>query len=175
LNEVEAKFRVDCGSLEGLRAKLETLGFKYKGLFEEVDSYYSHPCRDFMSSDEALRVRISGNLVTLTYKGPRVSSRFKERLEVNVRVEGDIIGLLEHLGFKHALSVRKLREYFEGEGATVAIDRVEGLGCFIEVEAREADVGVIDRVATSLGVQGSRVDETYVELLLKSGSSPPSF
>jgi len=43
------------------------------------------------------------------------------------------------------------------------------------VEAREADVGVIDRVATSLGVQGSRVDETYVELLLKSSSSPPSF
>ena len=78
--------------------------------------------------------------------------------------------LLERLGFKHALSVRKLREYFEGEGVVVSIDRVEGLGCFVEVEARGVDVGVIDWVAGSLGVQGLRVEETYVELLLRGSS-----
>ena len=156
--------------MDELKAKLKALGFRYKGLFEEVDSYYSHPCRDFMLSDEALRVRTSGDMVTLTYKGPRVASRFKERLEVNVKVEGDVAELLERLGFKHALSVRKLREYFEGEGVVVSIDRVEGLGCFVEVEARGVDVGVIDWVAGSLGVQGLRVEETYVELLLRGSS-----
>ncbi len=169
LNEVEAKFKVDCDSLEELKVKLETLGFKYKGLFEEVDYYYSHPCRDLLSSDEALRVRFSEGSITLTYKGPRSSSRFKERFEVNVRVEGDVRELLERLGFKPAIVVRKLREYFEGEGVMVSLDRVEGLGCFIEIEVRGASVDVIDSVAERLGVLGSRIPDTYVELLLRQG------
>ena len=169
-SEIEAKFKVDCGNLGELRVKLESLGFRYRGLSEEVDYYYSHPCRDFMSSDEALRVRVTGEGVTLTYKGPRAPSRFKERLEVNVKVDGNIGELLEHLGFKRALTVRKLREYFEGEGVIVSIDRVEGLGCFVEVEVKGGGVELIDRVAGVLGVGGSRVYETYVELLLKQSS-----
>jgi len=166
LNEVEAKFKIDCGNLEEFRSKLETLGFKYRGLFEEVDSYYSHPCRDFLISDEALRVRSSRGEVTLTYKGPRSSSRFKERFEVNVKVEMGVEELLEHLGFKQVLVVRKFREYFEGGDVIVSIDRVEGLGCFIEIEVRDVNVEVIDGIARSLGLQSSRIDKTYVELLL---------
>jgi adenylate cyclase class 2 len=52
----------------------------------------------------------------------------------------------------------------------VSIDRVEGLGCFVEVEVKGGGVELIDRVAEVLGVGGSRVYETYVELLLKQSS-----
>jgi hypothetical protein len=44
------------------------------------------------------------------------------------------------------------------------------LGCFVEVEVKGGGVELIDRVAEVLGVGGSRVYETYVELLLKQSS-----
>lgn len=161
--ETEGKFPISCSEAERIERSLLSVGFSLEGEREEVDRYFSHPCRDFLTSDEALRLRIDGKGATLTYKGPREPGRFKSRLELSAAVSPEIEALLEHLGFAEALRVRKRRRYLRREGVVVSIDEVEELGCFVEVEGEEAE---IQKISALLGL-GEALRETYVEMLLK--------
>ncbi len=177
LRELEAKFKIDCGYLGGFSDRLKASGFKFMGEHVEEDLYFSHPCRDFMASDEALRLRVSGGSYILTYKGPRVGGTFKERVEVNVSVGSEIRGVLEALGFTPALVVVKRRAYYERGDVIVSLDIVEGLGCFVEIESRRSEA--IASIMSELGLAWEDyVDKTYVELLLAFGDpdrSHPSY
>lgn len=165
MKELEAKFKIDCSLLDRISEKLEASGFKFVEESAEEDLYFNHPCRDFTASDEALRVRVSRGSHVLTYKGPRVGGVFKERVEVNVTVSSEIKSVLEALGFTPALKVVKRRAYYGRGDVTVAIDIVNGLGCFIEIESGKGEA--ITEVARELGLSWEDyVDKTYVELLL---------
>jgi len=168
--EVEVKYRAH---LDEVRERVLALGFSPRGVSEEVDTYFQHPCRDFAATDEALRVRASGGSVVLTYKGPRVGAGAKTRVEISASAEPSIVELLERLGFVKVAVVKKRREYYEGLGVLVSLDEVEGLGEFVEIEkvvAREEDIGgaveELRRIASLLGLV-EEVRETYLELVLK--------
>ncbi len=163
--EREVKLRVPCEALASLAGRLESLGANVEGPVEEVDLYYRHPCRDFASTDEALRLRLSRGRARLTYKGPRLSrGPVKERMELEATVEGPAPEILERLGFMEAARVRKLRVYASIWGHTVSLDEVEGLGCFVEVEGPDPE-----GVAARLGLgEAERVPETYLELILQA-------
>ncbi|MEB3805962.1 MAG: class IV adenylate cyclase [Desulfurococcales archaeon] len=167
--EVEAKIRVDCDGLEAILEKALELGGRLVGRQREVDIYYQHPCRDFTETDEALRVRvIDGARYSLTYKGPRIDDRgdIKKRVEIVVEIgRGDIEKLLEEIGFRPMVSVSKDRTYIELRGATVTLDRVQRLGCFVEIEG-DNPAG-IKQVIEELGVKGEYVRETYAEMIAK--------
>ncbi len=170
--EVEVKVRVDCGMLDAVKRRAESLGFKCGTPSLETDTYYSHPCRDFLESDEALRLRIAGpeaKEAKITYKGPRrVESGVKSREEIEVTVHDaqamDVI--LERLGFRRVVEVRKERVYCRSDtGASVTLDKVERLGCFVEVEAGSR--GEVERLLGKLGLEGmERVVRTYAEMML---------
>jgi len=164
--EVEVKLRVPCEELEALARRLGEAGSQPVESREE-DVYYSHPCRSFLATDEALRVRLSRGRVRVTYKGPRLPGRFKARVEIEAVAEGDVGALLEALGFHPAVRVVKHRRYYSLDGATVALDRVEGLGCFVEVEAPTEEE--LARALEALGVEGEPVQETYAELVARRG------
>jgi len=168
--EVEVKYRANLGKV---RERVLALGFSPRGVSEEVDTYFQHPCRDFAATDEALRVRVSGRSAVLTYKGPRVGAGAKTRVEVSTSAEPSVVELLERLGFVKVAVVKKRREYYEGLGVLVSLDEVEGLGEFVEIEkvvAREEDIGgaveELRRIASLLGLV-EEVRETYLELVLK--------
>ncbi|MCE4600311.1 MAG: class IV adenylate cyclase [Desulfurococcales archaeon] len=167
--EVEAKIRVDCDGLEAILEKALELGGRLIGRRREVDIYYQHPCRDFVETDEALRVRIiDGTKYSLTYKGPRIDNRgdIKKRVEIIVEVSGgDIEKLLEEIGFKPMATVTKDRTYVELHGTTVTLDRVQRLGCFVEIEG-DNPAG-IKQVVEELGVKGEYVKETYAEMIAR--------
>lgn len=139
------------------------------------DVYFSHPCREFARTDEALRLRVeesAGSMrAELTYKGPRAAgAELKTRYEVSAHV-GDpkaLESLLERLGFSRLAEVVKRRESFECEGAEVSLDVVEGLGAFLEVEVRESEeaVGPLLELLSRLGVGVEREHRTYLEMLL---------
>ncbi|MEN3000181.1 MAG: class IV adenylate cyclase [Acidilobaceae archaeon] len=170
--EVEGKFRVECSRLDDLGAQLREMGLTYVGGREEEDSYFSHPCRDFLKTDEALRLRRGGEL-TLTYKGPRERGEMKRRLELTLSVAGEVEEMLERLGFKLALKVRKRREYFESQELVVSLDRVEGLGCFVEIESKRGSAEEVMELAGRLGLaKESYVGKTYVELILEKKANP---
>jgi len=174
--EVEVKYRANLGKV---RERVLALGFSPRGISEEVDTYFQHPCRDFAATDEALRVRVSGRSAVLTYKGPRVGAGAKTRVEVSTSAEPSVVELLEKLGFAKVAVVKKRREYYERLGILVSLDEVEGLGEFVEIEkvvAREEDIlGAVEelrRIASLLGLV-EEVKETYLELVLKHTANRP--
>ena len=174
--EVEAKIRVS--ALEPLRARLRDRKARHLGVQVERDVYYNAPQRDFAATDEALRVRYSSGPPVLTYKGPKLPGEGpKAREEICVAVvEGDLLELvLERLGFRRTAQVVKERDLYQLEGATIALDTVESLGTFIEIEAapglsREEAVRRIQGIAEELGVRGESLSLSYLEMICTTRS-----
>ncbi|MCE4628101.1 MAG: class IV adenylate cyclase [Desulfurococcales archaeon] len=164
--EIEGKYRVDCAELESIAARAEELGGRFLGARSEEDVYYQHPCRDFASTDEALRLRyVQGRVESLTYKGPKMPGRVKARLELILSpLGGPVEQVLERLGFTPVARVVKRRRYYRLGDSLVTLDEVEGLGCFVEVEA--PTTSRVEEVAGSLGLEGPPIVESYLEMLL---------
>lgn len=111
---------------------------------EEADHYYNAPDRDFARTDEALRLRRIGDINMITYKGPKHPGPTKTRTEIEVplqegdAVAGDFLRLLENLGYRASMVVRKRRVAYafrRGEfDMHACLDEVETLGKFIEIE-----------------------------------------
>lgn len=130
--EFEVKAPVPPEAVADLRARLGPP----ERVEEHADTYYEHPARRFAETDEALRVSRRGARVDLTYKGPRLDAATKARREVVVPLPEDarVDELLEALGFRPAMTVRKRREVRHVAGFEVAWDDVPGLGAFVELE-----------------------------------------
>jgi adenylate cyclase class 2 len=167
--EVEVKIPLGCEELEALKARLERSGARVEGPIVEEDVYLLHPCRDTLSRDEAIRVRLAGDNVRLAYKGPRLGGgEVKARLEIEVETEPGILDLFRALGFREGLRVRKRRIYAWLERALVTLDEVDGLGCFVEVESLSGDTRDVEDAIDILGLAGRpRVTESYASMLAR--------
>jgi len=183
--EVESKFRVADGA--ALERRLAELGAVPGPAAEQVDRYFAHPCRDFARSDEALRLRRTGDDVAITWKGPRIDATTKTRreLELALAAAGSTATTLERwtellaaLGFRVVRDVVKRRRVatvpWQGREVEVALDAVAGLGEFVELELRAdaADVpaasACVAALAAALGC-GASERRSYLELLLAAG------
>ena len=177
--EVEVKFRV--AELAEYAERIQARGAKPMRTSSQHDCYFNHPQRDFAETDEALRIRIVDGSGYLTYKGPRVDRQTKTREEIELGLgtaEGgavEMATLLSRLGFRPAGEVRKTRREFTltetGQPITIALDHVEGLGTFVELEiVAEADEEMaaaksrVLELARDLGF-GPTETRSYLELL----------
>jgi len=190
--EVEQKFRV--ADPVALEAALIGLAARFRDPVEQVDRYFAHPCRDFVKTDEALRLRRVGDEVAVTWKGPRIDSAAKTRRELELALAavpplpGGPRGgqatldrwtdLLEALGFRRVRDVAKRRRAarvpWQGTEVEVALDRVEGVGEFVELELQAAEGEVplatacIESLAAALGC-GAQERRSYLELVIAAG------
>ncbi len=182
--EVEIKVRVD--DPERVEEILSEEGEHVRTLRQE-DVYFSHPCRDFAETDEALRLREveteEGSTCILTYKGPKIGDVGKSRVEIEVEVSDREAAreILERLGFEplEDMVIRKVRKVYalhvDGTRVEACLDTVEGLGTFLEVEIEaeeDADVDeleamLLELVRDRLGVRGEVVRDSYLELLMR--------
>jgi len=170
--EYEVKIRVM--GLGPIRDRLMALGIRLTGSIVEKDLYFNSPTRNFGMTDEALRIRSTGEETTLTYKGPKLGLLgVKAREELIVRVgDGKTLGeILIQLGFTRTAEIAKRRETYRVEGTYVALDDVEGLGSFVEIEApaglgEEEAVTLIGQVRGMLGIQGGETTLSYLEMVL---------
>ncbi|MCU0847409.1 MAG: class IV adenylate cyclase [Spirochaetes bacterium] len=145
------------------------------GLFlrneEMADLYFGHPSRNFASTDEALRLRRIGDQTLITYKGARMSGRSKTRMELETGI-GDfevMRGILHNLGFSEAGLVEKKRDIFDYRGIEVCLDRVSGLGDFVELEKTGEDRELVEKeLFEAAEIMGLSRFETrsYLEMLL---------
>ncbi len=165
--EVEVKARARADTLE----KILALGAVPMGTENHRDLYFNSPLRDFRQSDEALRIRIKEGGARLTYKGPKLDAKTKSRLERTVQIDDplEMEQILTALGFVLSAEVRKRRCKYNLGSVTLALDEVEGLGSFLEVEAQGgADWGTQKEKVLSifrrLGLGGS-IRSSYLELL----------
>jgi adenylate cyclase class 2 len=177
--EVEHKYRVlDRADLEQRLAALNSTIGKPK---LQVDTYFAHPARNFAETDEALRIRRVGEQNYVTYKGPKLDAATKTRRELELPLASGEPGaasfaeLLTLLGFRSVREVRKKRRPVEiawqGHHVDGALDEVDGLGAFFELELSvdEADVpaakACLASLAEHLQLQNSE-RRSYLELLL---------
>ena len=138
--EVEQKYHLDQPA--ELREKLDRLGARFRYVERHVDTYLAHPTRNFRQTDEAFRIRRVNDEACATYKGPRLPGPVKTRQEIELRIAADEIEqwlqMLCALGFRTLPPIKKIRNVFalasEGHDFAVAIDEVDQLGTFAEIE-----------------------------------------
>lgn len=166
--EIEAKARIN---RKKIKSRLVELGVKFLKREKQEDIYFNHPTRDFAKSDEALRIRRAGREFYLTYKGPKLDKLTKTREEHEVKISSfeEAKEILKKLKFGEVATIRKKREYYALENFVIALDEVEGLGSFIEVE-KKAERYTPEEIITflkKLGVkEGSLERRSYLELML---------
>lgn len=184
--EVELKVAADHGSVEDA---LETAGANRVESVTQEDTYYNAPDRDFVETDEALRIRreITGDgeaRTAVTYKGPLVDDESKTREEAETYVDDDesMHAILTALGYDTAATVTKERDRYDLDECTVTLDAIEGLGEFVEVEldvegeksvdaAREQAASTLE----TLGLNPSdQIRTSYLDLLLEERGERPA-
>lgn len=172
--EIKAHARV-----EPLEAELKRRGAIFEKATRQADVYYNAPDRDFGVTDEAVRLRRQGDRTFLTYKGPKIDAKSKTRKEIEVEVSDfeKTRDILESLGFRKTLDVVKERRIYHYRGAEVCLDRIEGLGDFVELELQaegpediSAKRDALIALLRVLGVEGELIRESYLEMLLASRS-----
>jgi len=178
--EVEQKFPIT--NVPTIEEMLKKLGGNASEACVEEDHYYNHPSRDFRKTDEVLRIRKIGPMNRITYKGPKIDKTTKTRQEIDIPLpNGEEIftswfRILEALGFKPAGIVRKERRKtsveWQNQTIEVALDKVEQLGAFVELELiAEYDriapaKACIQSLAKTLQLSGSE-RRSYLELLME--------
>ena len=161
--EAEQKFRIqDCAAvIDNLRG----LGFVIVKAEQHEDTYLRHPARDFATSGEALRLRCIDGTKVVTYKGPRFAGPVKIRPEIELPIAGELaewLRMWQLLGFTIAERVRKTRTVMTCSAypnVSIAVDRVERLGDFVEIETLIEDdadqasaVQTIEGLAKEIGL-----------------------
>ena len=192
LFEIEKKFPVK--DMQPCRtAVLDRFTCQIKPVVHQSDLYLTHPARDFEATDEAFRIRSvqveNGPCqILMTYKGPRIAAgndgnEFKTRREIEVEV-GDqgpdaakkLRDMFLALGFRPVIEVKKTRERLltnhRNWSIEFALDRVEGLGSFLEIEAVAESARIEDAqdvlagIASDLKLSGA-ITTSYLGMLLE--------
>lgn len=177
--EVELKFPLPDPA--EVISRLMLLGARKQPAVTQSDLYFNHPARDFAVTNEALRIRTSGDETCVTFKGPLVDTQTKTRREIEVGLESgataaaEFRDLLELLGFRPVRTVTKQRTPYlldwQQRKFEVVVDEVTDLGTFVEIEtlANEAERDLardaILSLAARLGLSGAE-RRSYLSLLL---------
>ena len=161
-------------------------GFVTGDLIRESDLYFTGESRDFIKSDEALRIRTAENLskrnakTYLTYKGKKLDNISMTRTELETGIEDRETGtaILKALGYLPMFEVNKLRQLYHKDSVTACVDQVENLGSFLELEIivrdEENRPEALNKLDEILHEMGSGLQETirisYLGMLMrKSG------
>ncbi|MFW6384597.1 MAG: class IV adenylate cyclase [Halodesulfurarchaeum sp.] len=176
--EVEVKVRAEHGPV---REALGDQGAERTDVVDQIDTYFDAPHRDFSATDEALRIREERPLdrpptFSLAYKGPKVDAESKTRREVEIDLPEPhrMSDVLESLGFSPVATVEKERERYALGACTVTLDTVDGLGTFVEAEAKSSQDSMertrneVFDVLRKLDLDPSnQLRTSYLELLLR--------
>ena len=190
--EVEVKIPIE--NRKAIEEALYRIGAQRLNSETQVDVYFDHPARAFQETDEALRLRsrhpdVDGdepdNTIPfpyeLTYKGPKLESRSKSRVELSVHISNIDCArsILESLGFKHVATISKRRVFYTVDSITVSVDDVEDVGLFLELERvvtsrRDMNpaLDMIFNLIERLGLDSNNsIRTSYLELFLQDGFS----
>lgn len=160
--EVEQKFRLK--NPEKLRAMLRRLKARRLSAGLELNEFYDRRS-ELRKRKSILRLRLKPNKKAyLTFKGPRLSSKFSKRLELETPVDFHRMKvILKAAGFKKVFAYRKFRDEYRLGKSLIVLDHVPRIGYFFEIEGRTSD---IMRLSATLGVRfQDREDKTYLEML----------
>lgn len=181
--EVEIKASAAPLTLDEIKKKAGAAGFVPKTSMRETDVYFNGNDRNFLKTDEALRLRTYENIDTggsqtaITYKGSKTDSRSNTRTEFETGIEDfkTMYDLLKALGYTPVFTVAKERTELAKGSITLCLDRVEGLGDFVELEAltederkKEETVEKLLSLLDTLGISRENLTrKSYLEMLME--------
>jgi adenylate cyclase class 2 len=167
MQEVEIKFRV--ADLPSLRRALSKRGFRVATRrTHEMNTLYDLPGRVLRKRGESLRMRLYGDLWTITFKGQAHidAGGHKSRTEIETQVADGMAleAILRAARLRPSFRYEKFRtELSDGQGK-VLIDETP-IGNFGEIEGAP---GWIDLVAGQLQIRPSDyIADSYPHLFLK--------
>lgn len=169
---LEIEIKAWCDDPLRMEKELAASGAELIAVINQTDSYYNHPLRDFVKTDEAFRIRTNNDETCITYKGPKVSEKSKARFEKETAVSDPdaFAEILERLGFRPSGKVHKQRKEYLLGGIHICVDRVEGLGSFVEFEQCGDDLARIEPqlISCAAGFGLDRFERrSYLSLLLQ--------
>ena len=156
-----------------------SMGFRKAARFRQRDTYFDNEAGEIRGGGKALRIRETEDLMKgivtaeLNFKGPRMDQVSMTRQELETEVGQAETGrrILAALGFSPVLpEVVKERTEYRREEITAALDRVEGLGDFLELEImadEETENGkVLQKLEELLGELGYQMGDTVTRSYL---------
>ena len=168
-SEIEAKLKVD--SLEEVETRLKELSAEFIEEQFQCDCHFDDASAALTNSDRCLRLRkqIAGEYTRyfLTFKGAREQSNFKKRQEIEIEIaDADSTEkLLTALGYGRTLSVEKKRRLWQFHGCEIALDELQLLGNFVEIEGPDDEI--ITEVQKILGLENlSHIPKSYASLIV---------
>ena len=167
--EVEIKIRAN---LDEAEKRLINNGFLKDTKVRETDIYFDNTAGDIRGNDTALRIRTveysdsESSMSYITFKGKRYDDVSMTRPEYETSFEhpAEMIKILKSLGYKPVEpKVTKDRTVCVNGSITACLDRVEGLGDFLELEiitGKDTKNDALDRLWTMLEILGYNRDDT---------------
>lgn len=167
---MEVKAR--CADLAALRRRAEALATRYVGVDRQVDTY-------FRTRTGRLKLRessLSGGQLVPYRRPDGDGARVSDYQVIPVQDAGGLRALLSELLGVHRV-VRKEREIFLWHNVRIHLDRVEGLGTFMELEAvfdgqprsEPAERRKVEHLLKELGVEPADLVPTSYEALIEAG------
>lgn len=171
LLEIELRYAIDKMRVGSHKAKLLESGFIQTKTLQQEDIYYTSLHKDFIETEECLRIRTVGGTSQITWKPPsslemKTSTGYWKR-EIDIEVSGQLDStreLLKALDFVEYSVVHKRREVFVKDRFEVAVDDVEFCGMFIELELKSEDaeegMSLLRMLAVRLELNDERISKT---------------
>jgi len=166
--EVEEKYPIS-NRATVIQALLLIGGKKVGNAQLQEDRYFVPAHKNYLEGEivsEWLRVRVEPDKASFNYKCWQPIGALKQthcdEFETSVGNAEALLKLLNAVGFREIVTVRKERETFEIEDFEVAFDSVRNLGDFIEVECRsDSDdvAGLHDRIKELLCKLGAALGQ----------------
>lgn len=114
----------------------------------QTDDYFSHPSRDFYANSslrEYVRIRQEKGKQTFEYHRAHIKNgdnTHTDEFEVAIDNPQKMKQILAELGFKPLVTVNKKRIAFDCKEFEADLDQIQGLGNFLEIEAKKDFGGV---------------------------------
>ncbi len=168
--EIEAKLKVE--SLQEIENKLKKLDAEFIAEQLQTDTLFDDSNATLTNTDRCLRLRRqvinSETRFFLTYKGAKEESNYKRRQEIEIEVSDadSTEKLLSVLGYERKLSVEKKRGLWKFGECEVALDRLELLGDFVEIEGPDDEK--ISRAQKTLGLESlPHIPKSYASMIVE--------
>ena len=177
--EVELKFSLEKREFETIENKIKEI-CEFVKKVKQKDKYFNHPKRDFTNPDtpnEWLSIRKRGKNSKLNYKHfYEKNGEFTHCDEIDFSIENEKKAkkLFKVLDFKHLVTVEKTRKIYKYKNKfEIALDFVENLGYFIEIESLKSFGSVenarkkLFEFSKKLGVNSKPDNKGYPHLLME--------
>ncbi len=158
MSQTEAEIKIPGPDVPTLTARLTDAGFTLAPLrarhFED-NRLFDTPDRTLSARGQALRLRETDGVTTMTYKGKpkdlaETAVKVREELELTIENADTMAAILDRLGFAPMFRYQKYRTVLEVTHAELgltlhAMFDETPLGCFLELEGDESDLTVAMR------------------------------